>query len=110
MKEQDKATAKDLSETDISNMPDGEIKAKIIGILTGYEKRIKNICKTITTKIKELKKNESEMRSAINVTRNMLDSMNRRLEEAEELINNLEHKVTESNEAEQRKKKYATGE
>ena len=39
MKEQDKATARDLNETDISNMPDGEFEAMIIRILTGLEKR-----------------------------------------------------------------------
>ena len=33
MKEQDKATVKDLSEKDISYMPDGEFKATIIRIL-----------------------------------------------------------------------------
>jgi len=34
-----KATARDLSERDVSNMPDGEFKATIIRILTGIEKR-----------------------------------------------------------------------
>ena len=40
MKEQDKATARDLSETDVSNMPQREFKATIIRILIGLEKRI----------------------------------------------------------------------
>ena len=31
MKEQNKATARDLSETDRSNMTDGEVKATIVG-------------------------------------------------------------------------------
>ena len=40
MKEQDKVMARDLSETDISDMPDGKYKSKIIKILlTGCEKR-----------------------------------------------------------------------
>ena len=39
MKEQDKAVVRDLCETDISNMPDGEFKAIIISILIGFEKR-----------------------------------------------------------------------
>ena len=38
MKEQDKAMARDLNETDISNMPDGVLKAMIIRIITGLEK------------------------------------------------------------------------
>jgi len=37
-KEKDKATGKDLSQTDISNMPDGEFKATIVRILAGLEK------------------------------------------------------------------------
>lgn len=39
MREQDKTTAREPSETDISNMPDGEFKVMIIRILTGLEKR-----------------------------------------------------------------------
>ena len=39
MKEQDKATARDLSQTDISNMPDREFKSLIIRILIGLEKK-----------------------------------------------------------------------
>ena len=58
MKEQHKATARDLSETDISNMPDGEFEATIIRILTGLEKRIEDISETLTIVIKELKKNQ----------------------------------------------------
>jgi len=54
MKE-DKATTRDLNETDISSMPDGEFKAMITRILTGLEKRIEDISETLTTEI-ELKK------------------------------------------------------
>ena len=38
MKEQEKATAGDLSKTDISNMPDREFKEMIIKRLSGLEK------------------------------------------------------------------------
>ena len=38
MKEQEKAIARDLSETDMSDMPDREFKAMIIRILTRLEK------------------------------------------------------------------------
>ena len=56
MKDQDKATARDLNETDISNMLDGEFKSVIIRILIGLEKRMEDINKTLTTEIKELKR------------------------------------------------------
>lgn len=39
VKEQDKAIANDLSETDPSNMPTGELKGTIIRILIGFEKK-----------------------------------------------------------------------
>ena len=39
MKEQNKAMARDLGETDISYKQDGEFKDTIIRILTGLEKR-----------------------------------------------------------------------
>jgi len=54
MKEQDKAMARDLSQTGISDMPDGEFKATIIRILTVLEK----IVEDITTEINDLKKNQ----------------------------------------------------
>ena len=43
MKEQDKAMARDLSKTDTSNVPNGEFKAAIILILTGFEKRMEDL-------------------------------------------------------------------
>ena len=38
-----------------------------------------DISETLITEIKELKKNQSEMKSAINEIRNMSDAMNSRL-------------------------------
>lgn len=46
---------RDPSETDISNMPDGEFKTTIIRILTELEKSMKDFTEALTTKIKELK-------------------------------------------------------
>ena len=40
----------------------GEFKATIIRILTDLEKRMEDISETIATEIKELKKNQSEMK------------------------------------------------
>ena len=52
MKEQDKAMARDLSETDISNMPDTEFKVMTIKILTELEKRVENTSETLNTQIR----------------------------------------------------------
>ena len=48
MKEQDKATARDLNETAISNVPDRVLKAMIIRILAGLEKRVEDMSETLT--------------------------------------------------------------
>ena len=55
MKEQDNITARDLSKSHISNMPDGQFKATIIRILPGLEETIEDITETLTIEIKELK-------------------------------------------------------
>lgn len=43
MKKQDKAKARDLSKTVVSNMTDREFKSLIIRILTELEKRLEDI-------------------------------------------------------------------
>ena len=62
--------ARDLSETDISNVPDGEFKALIARILTGLEKRVEGISETINT---EIRNNKAEIKGSINEVRNTLD-------------------------------------
>ena len=52
MKEQDKATSRDLSETDRSNMIDREFKALIIRISTGLETSMKDMSDTLNTEVR----------------------------------------------------------
>ena len=47
MQEQDKAMPRDLSETDISNIPDREFKAMIRRVLTGLETRVEDMNETL---------------------------------------------------------------
>jgi len=72
MKEQDKATTKDLNETDISNIPDSIFKAMIIRILTGLEKRVEDMSENFNTEIRnnvaEIKGSISEMNNTFNGT------------------------------------------
>ena len=70
MKEQDKTMAKDLNETDISNMPHGVFKTMIIRILTGLEKRVEDIIEILNTEIRD---NITEVKGSMNEMRNMLD-------------------------------------
>ena len=48
------------------------------------KQKIEDVSETLTTEIKELKKNQSEMKNAINEIGNRLHARNSRLEEAEE--------------------------
>jgi len=51
--------ARDLSQTDISDMPDGEFRQQsIIRILPRLEKRMEDFREALTTEIKELKNNQ----------------------------------------------------
>ena len=51
MKEQVKATAREVNETEISDMPGREYIVIIIRILTGLEKRVEGISETLNTEI-----------------------------------------------------------
>ena len=47
MKEQDKITARDLNEMEMSNMPDREFQVIVIKKLSGLEKRVENLSETL---------------------------------------------------------------
>lgn len=70
MKEQNKITVRHLSKIQINNMPDRELKAMIIKILTGFVKRMEDISETLNN---EIKKNQSEMKTTINEIKNTLN-------------------------------------
>ena len=83
MKEQDKATTRDLSKTNIRNMPDKEFKAMIKRILTGLEKKVEDMSETLNTQIRN---NIAEIKGTVNKVRNTLDGMSSRVEETEKQI------------------------
>jgi len=106
MKEQDKITARDLSKTEISNVPNREFQVMVIKILPGLEKTVEDLIETLN-KERENIKNESEMKNSITEIENTLGGINSRLEEAKEQTSDLEDRVMESNQAEWvREKKY----
>jgi len=51
-------TARDLINTDISNMSDLEFRIMILNILAGLEKSMEDIKETLSGEIKELKSNQ----------------------------------------------------
>ena len=105
MKEQEKAMARDLYKTDISNKPDRKVKAMIIRIPIGFEKRVDYMSETLNT---DIRNNISEIKDSINEMRNMFNGMNNRLEKAEKKINDLVERVMGSNQGEQKKEKKKT--
>ena len=64
-------------------MPDREFKVMDIKILTGLEKRVEDLNKTLNKEIKNTEKNQLEMKNSITEIKNTLDGINSRLEEAE---------------------------
>lgn len=51
MIEQDKTTTRDLSNTDVSNMPDRGLKAKIIRMQSGLDRSIRDINGPLTLRL-----------------------------------------------------------
>ena len=80
MKEQDKAMARDLRETDTGNTSDKEFKAMIIRTLTGFEK-VEYMSETFNT---DIRNNREEMKGSIYDMSNTLDRIDSRMEETEE--------------------------
>ena len=72
-KEQEKVTARNQIKTDISNMPDPEFKTTTIRILAGLEKSMEETREFLTTKVKDLKTSEAEIKNAITKTQKQLD-------------------------------------
>ena len=65
MKEQDKITARDLNEMEISNMPDREFQVMVIKKLSGLEKRVGNLSETLNKELENIKKNQSEIKNSV---------------------------------------------
>lgn len=69
MKEQDKFTAGDLSEIEISTMPDRKFKVMIIKLPTGLQKRMEDSSEAFD---KDIKNTLSEMKISINKIENTI--------------------------------------
>ena len=81
MKEQIKTPEKELIEMDISNLSDAEFKTLIIRML-----------KELSEDLSSIKNVQSEMKDALIEIKNKLQRNNSTVDEAENQINDLEHK------------------
>ena len=72
-------------------------------ILSGIEKNMEDISHVLITNINNLKKNQLETKYTITKIWNQLDVMTTRMKEVEEWISDIEDKIMENDEAEQRR-------
>ena len=85
MKEQIKSPEKELNEMEISNLSDAEIKTLVIRML-----------KELSEDLSSIKKIQSETKDTLIEIKNNLQG-NNRVDEAENQINDLEHKEAKNN-------------
>ena len=90
MKEQIKTPEKGLKEMEISDLSDAEFKTLVLRML-------KELCEDLNDK----KKIQSEMKGTLIEIKNNLQGNNTREDEAENQVNDLEHKEAKNNQAEQ---------
>ena len=72
-------------------------------IISGIEKNMEDISHVLITNINNLKKNQLETKYTITKIWNQLDVMTTRMKEVEEWISDIEDKIMENDEAEQRR-------
>lgn len=58
MKEWEKITARELKETEISNMPDEEFEIMVINILTGLKRRAEDVSRTLNNEVENISNNQ----------------------------------------------------
>ena len=81
MKEQIKIPEKELNKVEISNLSDAEFKTLVTSML-----------KEVSEDLNDMKKIQSETKETLTEVKNNLQGNNSRVEEAENQINDLEHK------------------
>ena len=94
IKEQIKTLEKELNEMEISNLSDTKFKTQVIGIL-----------KELSEDLSSIEKIQSEMKDSLIEIKNNLQGNNSRADEAENQINDLEHKEEKNNQSEKEEKK-----
>ena len=94
MKEQIKTPEKEINEMEISNLSDAEFKTLFIRML-----------KELSEDLNSIKKIQSETKDTLIEIKNNLQGNNSRLNEAENKINDSEHKEAKNNQSKQQKGK-----
>ena len=82
-------TARDLTNTDTSKMPEPEFRITIIRILAGVE----NILESFSAEIKEVKNSQNEIKNAITELQSWMVTAAARMDEAEQRISDIQDKL-----------------
>ena len=94
MKKHIKTPEKELNKMEMSNLSDAEFKPLCIRML-----------KEVSGDLSSIKKTQSETKDALIEIKKLLQGNNSRVDEAENQINDMEHKEAENNQSEQCKEK-----
>ena len=94
MKEWIKIPEQELNKMEISNLSDTEFKTLVIRML-----------KELSEDLSSIKMIQSEMKDTLTEIKNNLQGNNSRTDEAENQINDLEHKEVKNNQSEQQEEK-----
>ena len=94
MKEQIKTPEKELNKMEISNLSEAEFKTLVILMF-----------KELSGDLNNMKKIQAKVKDTLTEIKNNLQGDNRRVEEAENQINDLEHKEAKNNQSEQQEEK-----
>ena len=86
VKEQIETPEQELNKMEMSNLSDAEFKTLVIRML-----------KELSEDLSSIKKTQSEMKDSLTEIKNKLQGNNSRVDEAENQINDLEHKEGKNN-------------
>ena len=90
MKEQNKTPETELNKMEITNLSDAEFRTLVIRML-----------KELSEDLSSIKRTQSEIKAILIEIKNSLQGNNNRVDEAENQINDLEHKETKNDQSEQ---------
>ena len=89
MKKQDKTWNKELSEVEISNLPNKEFKVMIIKMLNKLRRRMDEHSENFNKDLENIRKNQTELKNTITDIKNILEGINSRLDDTKEWISKL---------------------
>ena len=105
MKEQGKNPPEQTNEQEISRLPETKFRVMIVKMIQNLGNRMEKIQETFNKDLEELKSKQTIKNNTINEIKNSPEGINRRINDAEEQISDLEDKIVEITTAGQNKGK-----